>query len=308
MFALIVHGGAGNWDAQRETVVLEGVKRAVHAGIAVLRAGGSALDGAIAAVVALEDDRNFNAGTGSTLNIEGEAEMDACVMNGATLRAGAVACLTRVKNPILVARNVMDETEHVMLCAEGAQRFARAMGHPDYDPVTPERRGDYKKKRKLLSNAKMPHAHCDLLHAHPELGGGTVGAVARDEKGNFAAATSTGGVSLKLLGRVGDTPIPGAGTYATGDAAASATGHGEFVMRHLTTKTVCDMIASGATAKHATSRALAAMEGKPGSNVGIIAVDALGGVGAGHRTEAMPHAWFHEGRIVAAMRSRLGRD
>lgn len=303
MIALIVHGGAGNWDVERETLVLEGVKRAVHTGIAILHSAGSALDAATAAVVVLEDDRNFNAGTGSTLNVEGEAEMDACVMDGSLLRAGAVACLSRVKNPILVARKVMEQTEHVMLSGEGAKRFARALGFADYDPITAERRGDYRKKRKLLSNAKMPLAHCELLSAHPELGGGTVGAIALDKQGNCAAATSTGGVSLKLCGRVGDTPIPGAGTYATLQAAASATGNGEFVMRHLTTKTVCDLIASGATAKQATARALAEMAAQPGSNVGIIAVDACGMIGIGHRTEAMPHAFFHNGRIIAAMRA-----
>ncbi len=303
MIALIVHGGAGNWDVERETMVLEGVKRAVHAGIGTLRAGGSALDAAIAAVVVLEDDRNFNAGTGSTLNVEGEAEMDACVMDGTTLRAGAVACVTRVKNPILVARKVMEQTEHVMLSGDGAKRFARAMGFGDYDPVTSERRNDYKKKRKLLSSAKTPFAHGDLLHAHPELGGGTVGAVALDEQGNCAAATSTGWVSLKLRGLVGDSPIPGAGTYATAQAAASATGNGEFVMRHLTTKTACDMIVSGATAKQAAARVLSEMVGEAGNNVGIIIVDSRGGIGAGHRTEAMPHAFFHDGRIIAAMRA-----
>jgi beta-aspartyl-peptidase (threonine type) len=303
MIALVVHGGAGNWDVEREALVLEGVKRAVRAGIRVLQAGGNALDAATAAVVVLEDDRNFNAGTGSTLNVEGEAEMDACVMDGALLRAGAVACLSRVKNPILVARQVMEHTEHVMLSGEGAKRFARAMGFFDYDPVTAERRSDYKKKRKLLSSTKMALAHSDLLTAHPELGGGTVGAVALDEQGGFASATSTGGVSLKLCGRIGDTPIPGAGTYATPHAAASATGNGEFVMRHLTTKTVCDLIESGATAKQAAARALSAMAGQLGSNVGIIAVDARGGIGTGHRTEAMPHAFFHDGRIIAAMRA-----
>jgi beta-aspartyl-peptidase (threonine type) len=303
MFALVVHGGAGNWDLERETVVLEGVKRAMHAGLSILKVEGSALDAVTAAVVALEDDRNFNAGTGSTLNIEGEVEMDACVMDGPALRAGAVACLARVKNPILVARRVLERTEHVMLSGEGAKRFARAMGFADYDPVTAERRSDYKKKRKLITNAKAPLAHGDLLLAHPELGGGTVGAVALDEEGNFAAATSTGGVSLKLSGRIGDTPIPGAGTYATAAAAASATGNGEFVMQHLTTKSVCDLVASGASAKRAVDHVLDAMAEEAGSNVGIIAVDARGEIGVGHRTEAMPHAYFHGGKIIASMRA-----
>jgi beta-aspartyl-peptidase (threonine type) len=303
MIALVVHGGAGKWDVEREAAVLEGVKRAVHAGLSVLKAEGSALEAATAAVVVLEDDRNFNAGTGSTLNIEGEAEMDACVMDGRHLRAGAVACLTRVKNPILVARKVMERTEHVMLSGEGAKRFARAMGFSDYDPVTVERRADYRKKRKLIVSAKTPLAHGDLLLAHPELSGGTVGAVALDESGNFAAATSTGGVSLKLVGRVGDTPIPGAGTYATHRAAASATGHGEFVMQHLTTKSICDLIAGGASARQAVANALADIANRPGSKVGIIAVDPNGGIGAGHRTEAMPHAFFHDGKIIASMRA-----
>jgi beta-aspartyl-peptidase (threonine type) len=305
MIALIVHGGAGNWDVEREIVVLEGVKRAVHAGLAILRAEGSALDAVVAAVATLEDDRHFNAGTGSTLNIEGEAEMDACVMDGRNLRAGAVACLARVRNPILVARKVMEQTEHVMLSGEGAKRFARAMGFSDYDPITVERRADHKKKRRLIVSAKTPLAHGELLLAHPELGGGTVGAAALDEDGNFAAATSTGGVSLKLAGRIGDTPIPGAGTYAARHAAASATGHGEFVMQHLTTKSVCDLIADGTSARQAVAWTLDELADQPGSNVGIIAVDASGGIGAGHRTEAMPHAFYHDGKVIASMRVEM---
>jgi len=298
MYAIAVHGGAGTWGGEHEAEALQGVRRAAEAGTAILAGGGSALDAAVAAVVLLEDDPLFNAGTGSALNVDGEAEMDAGVMVGQGLRSGNVACLQRVKNPILVARKVMEETDHVLLAGEGALRFARAMGFADHDPVTPRRLADWQERRK--EGARLPQ----ILANHPELAKGTVGAVARDAGGGLAAATSTGGVTLKLAGRVGDTPLPGAGTYATPSAAASATGRGELMMRFLATRAVCDRIAAGRSAQQAVDEVVAEMAASLGPDVGIIALDGNGGIGVAHATPHMPHAfasWYRDG-VTARLR------
>jgi beta-aspartyl-peptidase (threonine type) len=280
MFSIIVHGGAGAWKPDHESGALSGVSAAAQAGIAILSGGGSALDAVVAAVVALENNPIFNAGTGSVLNAAGDVEMDASVMIGRSLRAGGVTCLRRQKNPILVARRVMEATSHVLLCGEGAQRFARTQGFPDHDPITPARREDYRQKR-------------------PGGIGGTVGAVALDATGNFAAATSTGGISLKLPGRVGDTPVPGAGNYAIPVAASSFTGNGELALRFLATKTACDLIARGSSAGEAVERTLARMAAIVGRDAGLIAIDAQGRIGVGHLTEFMPHAYSTAGAGLA---------
>jgi len=229
---LIAHGGAGSWRIGSEADALEGMRVAVEAGRAVLATGGSALDAVCATVVILEDNPIFNAGTGAVLNFDGFCELDAAVMESTSHRAGAVAALQRVRNPVLVARKVMEETDHVMLAGEGAQRFARALGFGDHDPVTPARLADWKDKRaRLGEGAGQGFAVRRFLRDHPEYAGGTVGAGAVDRHGVLAAATSTGGVTMKLVGRVGDSPLIGAGNYATREVAVSATGTGEFVMR-----------------------------------------------------------------------------
>lgn len=295
MYAIVVHGGAGTFRAGHEDPSLLGVRQAVEAARALLAGGAGALDAAIAAVMVMEDDPVFNAGTGSVLNLEGEAEMDAGVMVSEGLRTGNVAALKRVRNPIAVARAVMDQTDHVMLSGEGAQRFARTMGFPDHDPVIPERRAGWQRARDAMrrtGDAYLPHLR-DLLARHPDLPAGTVGAVALDKQGRIAAATSTGGVTLKLPGRIGDTPVPGAGNYATTEAGASATGKGELMMRFLTAKAVCDG-ARSADIQSAVNDVLSAMAASVGNDVGIIAVDKRGRVGIGHLTPAMPHAWCTE--------------
>jgi beta-aspartyl-peptidase (threonine type) len=274
-YALVVHGGAGAWEARYRTQAVDGVAAAGEIARAILAQGGAALDAVVAAVVALEDHSLFNAGTGSCLNLEGEVEMDAQVMDGPAMRVGAVAALVRVRNPVLVARKVMDETDHVLLAGAGALRFARAMGFEDYDPVTRRARTRW---REQLDER-----------------GGTVGAVALDRAGRFAAATSTGGRALKLPGRVGDTPVPGAGNYATACAAASATGHGELMLRTLATKRVCDFIERGLAAQEAVERVLDELAGTVGSEAGIIAIDRSGAIGISHRTAQMPYAWAAEG-------------
>src|SRR5262249_1968640 len=193
------------------------------------------------------DNPIFNAGTGAVLNFDGFCELDACLMESRESRVGAVAALQRVKNPILVARKVMEETDHVMLAGDGAQRFARIMGFGDHDPVTPARRADWEDKRKRLDEVLGKHSlkMRRFLKEHPEYAGGTVGAAAVDSAGVLAAATSTGGVTMKMVGRVGDSPIAGAGNYASRHAAASATGTGEYVVRSLATRAISELVQHG---------------------------------------------------------------
>ena len=303
--ALIAHGGAGNWRPGSDADAVEGMRAAVAAGREVLTASGTALDAVCATVVALEDNPIFNAGTGAVLNFDGVCELDACVMESRDCRVGAVSGLQRVRNPVLVARRVMEETDHVMLTAEGAQRFARAMGFGDHDPVTPERRADWRNKRDHVDDVLGKHAlrMRRFLKEHPEYAGGTVGAAAVDANGVLAAATSTGGVTLKLAGRVGDTPLPGAGNYACPSVAASATGTGEFVIRTLATRAIAESVEGGATLA-AALQAMLDMLGKAfDADVGFIAVDRNGNARAAHRTRDMPHAFFEgTGEIVSRMR------
>jgi beta-aspartyl-peptidase (threonine type) len=303
--ALIAHGGAGTWRPGTDDEATAGMRAAVAAGREILERGGSALDAVCATVVALEDNPIFNAGTGACLNIDGFCELDACVMESTDDRVGAVSALQRVKNPILVARRIMEETDHVMLAGDGALRFARAMGFGDHDPVTPARRKDWLEKRDSIGNAPGKRAlkNRAFLATHPEYSGGTVGATALDAKGVLAAATSTGGVTLKMVGRVGDTPIPGAGNYASSHVAASATGTGEFVMRTLATRAISESVEQGATLAEAVRAILDRMGRQFDADVGVIAVDRNGVTVAQHRTPAMPHAYFEgNGEIVSRMR------
>ena len=303
--ALIAHGGAGSWRVGSESDAIEGMRVAAEAGRAILAAGGAALDAACATVVLLEDHPIFNAGTGAVLNFDGFCELDAAVMESTSHRAGAVAALRRVRNPILVARKVMEETDHVMLAGEGAQRFARAMGFGDHDPVTPARLADWKEKRARLGEGEGRGLRIRrLLRDHPEYAGGTVGAVALDRHGVLAAATSTGGVTLKLVGRVGDSPLIGAGTYATREAAVSATGTGEFVMRSLAGRDVAERVARGESLEAAVGAVLDALGRDFDADVGLIAVDRDGHAVARHRTRDMPHAYC-TGDAAVTVRMRV---
>lgn len=304
--ALIAHGGAGRWRPGSDEEAVEGLRAAVAAGREILAAGGGALDAVCATVVHLEDNPIFNAGTGAVLNFDGYCELDASVMESRGARVGAVSGLQRVRNPVLVARKVMEETDHVMLTGEGAQRFARVMGFPDHDPATPARRADWFDKRNRMDEVlgerslKMRR----FLQDHPEYAGGTVGAAAVDAQGVLAAATSTGGVTLKLVGRVGDSPFPGAGNYACARVAASATGTGEFVLRSLATRAIAERVERGETLAQAVAAVLDHLGRAFDADVGFIAVDERGTPVAAHRTRDMPHAWFRgEDAIVSRMRA-----
>ena len=281
MPTIVVHGGAGArpGDGAEAVAAREGCARAAAVGHAILLARGSALDAVQAAVRELEDDERFNAGRGSCLTRAGTVEMDAGLMSGDGLRVGAVAALTGVRNPIELARRVLDDGEHALLVGEGALAYARETGVPLSAPdhhITDAARADL--ERELARRG-----------ARPAGGGGTVGAVAVDVDGHVAAATSTGGMIGKRPGRLGDSPLAGAGTYADDAAgAASATGHGERIIQVALTKTAIDLLRSGLSAGEAAARALATLDRVAG-RAGLILVDRSGGFAAVHNTVSM--AW-----------------
>jgi L-asparaginase / beta-aspartyl-peptidase len=228
MRALVIHGGAGavpvRMPEAERTAYEESLGRVVDAGFAILTGGGTSLDAVVTAVAMLEDDPLFNAGRGAALTRDRTAELDAAVMDGRDQNAGAVTCVTRIKNPVLLARRVMEESSHVLLAGAGAEEFALEQGMG----LMPNRY--FRTGRRLAHVESMQHGEDvpDLMPASQ----GTVGAVALDTAGDLAAATSTGGLTNRLPGRVGDTPVIGAGTYAkNGVCGVSATGEGESFMR-----------------------------------------------------------------------------
>jgi beta-aspartyl-peptidase (threonine type) len=280
--SLIVHGGAGalpggdDPDGAREVA---GCQAAARAGFEVLLGGGSALDAAVAAVTCLEDDPLFNAGTGSTLTIDGEVECDASLMGGDG-RAGAVACVCTVRNPIQLARRVMERTGHVLLVGAGAEEFAVECG---FERLPPDA---------LVTERVRDQWRAAIARRSASRGNGTVGCVARDAEGRVAAATSTGGMMMKRRGRVGDSPLIGAGTYADDLAgAASCTGAGEAFIKAVAAKAAVDAMRAGAAPDEAARQALAQV-GRYGGDGGIICVDRHGRVGFAFDSARMTRAWI----------------
>ena len=238
---LIVHGGA--WDIPDEAVdaCKSGCQRALGAGWTLLAGGGSALDAVEAAIMVLEDDPVFDAGYGSHLNLDGRVECDAIVMNGATLRSGAAATLQRVKNPIQLARKILENCPHMMLVAEGAERFAKEHGIKLCKPEELVSEAEQEAWIKCKADKHAAEHH----RGHEQ---GTVGAVAIDRDGRLFAATSTGGTCCKLPGRVGDSPLIGCGCYADSEAGGvSCTGYGEAIMKIVMAKTAVDLLRSRVT-------------------------------------------------------------
>ena len=281
---IIVHGGAGSTkDRDRRR---SGVKQAVEAGYALLE-NATAVDAVEKAVRLMEDNPVFNAGTGSTLSLDGKVEMDACIICSDQLM-GAVAAIKDVRNPVAVARKVMEETDHILLVGEGATQFARMMGFPYYDPLTGERKKLWKEAIERLKREKT-YRYFNKLYNFVEKYE-TVGAVAIDKEGKIACACSTGGITLHLQGRVGDTPLIGAGNYANEYGGASATGHGECIAKLLLTKTAVDLMRRY-TAQTAVSKAMAIAK-NCGCRCGIIAIDKGGNVGVAYNTEWMPYAYI----------------
>lgn len=291
---IIVHGSARRIDESTHADHLAGTRRAARLGLDVLQAGGSALDAVETAVRAMEDDPTFDAGVGSVLNRAGYVEMDALIMDGRTLALGAVAAVQDVPNPISLARILMEKTDHNFLVGMGARRFAMQNGLPmcvGSDLVVP-REVERFQRLKARENYRLVQEFRPGHSPHPT---GTVGAVAIDADGHVAAATSTGGAAFKLPGRVGDSPLVGAGAYADDESgAASSTGHGESIMRVLLAKTATDAIRGGMTASEAAQFAIDLMYRRVGGYGGIIVVDRDGRTGFAYNTPYMAVAWADE--------------
>jgi L-asparaginase / beta-aspartyl-peptidase len=284
---LLIHGGA--WAIPDDLVEahLNGVKNAIAAGWGVLEKGGSGLDAAEQAVVVMEDDEAFDAGRGSFLNREGKVQLDALIMDGATLRAGGVGCVEHIANPIRAARKVLSESPHVYFVAEGAERFAQEHGIPlcpNEDLIIPR---EIDRLRAFQSNAEAQKE--DLFAAHT-ISHDTVGAVALDANGNIAAATSTGGTLNKAPGRLGDSSLIGCGCYAdNASAAVSTTGWGEPIMKLVLAKWAADRVASGNLPQWVADEAMNYLKDRVGGHGGIILLDAQGRCGISHNTPRM--AW-----------------
>jgi beta-aspartyl-peptidase (threonine type) len=246
----------------------------------------------------MEDDPTFNAGYGSALNLLGRAEMDASIMDGQTLRAGAVALVTRVKNPIRLARLVMEKTDHVLVAGSGAERLARLFRLKTRNPITHNARKSWRLLRAQLTRgqvAYLPKAY-ELVREFPEITStGTVGAVAQDGDGNIAAGTSTGGLALRLPGRVGDTPLIGSGTYADESGGCSVTGIGEGAIRLALAKTACELIQSGSSAQRAADKSVRHLQRRLGMKIGVVTVDARGRIGSAHNTPDLCWAFMEPG-------------
>lgn len=289
---LIIQGGAWRIPAQDAGRSREAVTSAAEAGWQVLLAGGSALDAVEAAVVVMEDDPGLNAGRGAALNADGRIEMDAILIDGTTLNSGAVAAIPLIRNPVSVARLVMERSEHLLLVGDGALRFARDHGAEEWaeEDLIVERQ--LKRLQEALSAAETP----ELLSLF-----GTVGAVAIDQQGNLAAATSTGGTTGKLSGRVGDTPLLGAGAYADNrTGAASATGWGESIMKILLCRTACDLLDAGRGPQGAAREAVGILGDRVQGHGGLILLDHEGGPGIAFNTPAMARAWVKPDGSIAA--------
>ena len=265
--AIIVHGGAGRVRIEELSLRLEGCKEAALAGWQILKQNGSALDAAEATVVALEDNPLFNAGTGSTFNSLGKVEMDAAIMQGETLSVGAVAAVQNIKNPIKLARRVLEDGRHVLLVGEGARLFAREIGFPECPTEA------------LVVEAEQKR----WKEKH-----GTVGCVALDNQGKIAVGTSTGGIFDKLSGRVGDSPLPGCGTYADEYGGISCTGHGEGIIRIVMAKSALEFLRHGADPLTAANQALNLLAKKTAGTAGLIIIDRQGRIGYARNTPCMP--------------------
>ena len=304
-WGIVIHGGAGTIRRSEMTPAMDaayraGLERAVRAGHAVLARGGTSLDAVEAAIRVMEDDSLFNAGRGAVFTAAGTNELDAAIMDGSDLSAGAVAGLTRIRNPISLARLVMEKSAHVFMAREGAEAFAREQGVQFVDPsyFRTERRWRALERARAADTTRTSG---DALLEAQDRKFGTVGAVALDQHGNLAAGTSTGGMTNKRYGRIGDVPVIGAGTYASNrSCAVSATGHGEFFIRYTVAHDICARmqylgVPLAQAAEDVVMKALVAAGGEGG----IIAMDPRGTIHWEFNSEGMYRASMDAaGRVV----------
>ena len=292
---LVVHGGAWAMPDDMVEAHIRGVNNALAAGWRVLERGGSALDAVEEAVVILEDDETFDAGRGSFLNRDGKVQLDALIMDGATLRAGGVGCVERIRNPVRAARKILSESPHVYFVCEGAERFAAEHGVPlckNEDLIIPrevERLRQYQAEAAQHGNDLFAaSASDDVTISHD-----TVGAVALDRAANIAAATSTGGTLNKAPGRLGDSSLIGCGCYADNlSAAASTTGWGEPIMKLVLAKWTADRIAAGNLPEWSAQEAMNYLKQRVNGHGGIIVLNCEGHIGIAHNTPRM--AWAYK--------------
>ncbi len=299
MAAIIVHGGAYAISDEHVLRKTAGCKNAVSRGYEILTKGGTALDAVEAAVRVLEDDPSFNAGCGSALNKDGDIEMDAMIMDGKDLRLGAVGGVMGVANPVSLARLVMDQTEHTMLIGGGAKALAEEHNVPHVsteqlmDPVMQKKQQNFQQYNKVVgATFNRDHTHSDKDHTHPDepTGHDTVGAVAMDTHGNIACATSTGGITLKRPGRVGDSPIIGCGGLADSTlGGVSTTGHGESITRVTLASRVLTLMERGIAVDEAIRQSLQFMYTKTSGRGGLILITREGQPAKGFTTNRM--AW-----------------
>ena len=314
-WGIVIHTGAGNFTIEslggRDRAMRAAMQTALMAGHTVLAAGGSSLDAVQAAVVVLEDAPEFNAGKGAVYTHDGTHELDAAIMDGRTMMAGAVAGVKRVKNPIRLARLVMEQSPHVLLVGDGAEAFGRTQGDIEF---VPERYFDTELRWQQLQRALEAEKAKQGAALTPQRGDvdadayfGTVGAVALDQQGNVAAATSTGGITNKRTGRVGDTPIIGAGTYASNRSCAiSATGVGEYFIRFTVAKDICARVEyQGVAAQAAADEVVHGVLKSAGGNGGVVGLDRNGNVIMSFNTTGMGRG--HVGQDGHAV-IRLTRD
>ncbi len=298
-FGFVIHGGAGTIERSRMTPEREAAYRsklteALLAGFAVLERGGGGLDAVIAAITLLEDSPLFNAGKGAVFTSAGTNELDASIMDGKTLKAGAVAGLRRVKNPILLARMVMEQSPHVMMVGEGAETFAREKGVELVDPkyfFTEERWQQLQRIKEAEKQKNDPPRRTRLENERllpDERKFGTVGAVCLDRAGNLSAGTSTGGMTNKKFGRVGDSPLIGAGTYASNETCAvSCTGDGEYFIRTAVAHDVSAALEYGGKPLREAAEGVLAKVGRLGGTGGLIAIDRRGNFAMPFNTSGM---------------------
>lgn len=301
-FGLVIHGGAGAITKQNMTPELEqayhqALKDALNAGYNILEKNGSSLDAVEQAICVLEDCPLFNAGKGAVFTKAGENELDSAIMDGKTLMAGMTAGLKHIKNPILLARSIMEKSPHVMLIGEGAELFAKHQGFELVDPSYFRIEQQWQK----LERAKHREQHNPDENISEDEKHGTVGAVALDQHGNLAAGTSTGGMTNKHVGRVGDSPIVGAGTYANNHTCAiSATGHGEYIMRLVGAYDVSALMAyQGLTVQKAAETVILEKLSGLGGTGGLIAIDKEGNIALPFNTEGMYRGYYlNDGKPV----------
>jgi L-asparaginase / beta-aspartyl-peptidase len=300
-FAIAIHGGAGTilrslMTVQKEIAYSQGLSDAIDAGNSILNSGGSSIDAVEAAVKSMEDFPLFNAGRGAVFTNNGTHEMDASIMDGNTLEAGAVSGISLAKNPVSLARAVKEKSGHVFLCGKEAEAFGKTVGISFQDEsyfYTEER---YKQWQDVKDSDTYQLDHSDKTETG-ERKFGTVGAVALDIHGNIAAATSTGGMTNKRFGRIGDSPLIGAGTYANNKTCAiSCTGHGEFFIRAVVAYDIsCLMEYKGYSLKQACDYVVKDKLVKFGGEGGLIAIDAMGNIELPFNSQGMYRAWSVEG-------------